>query len=357
MWTPYAAERVATRKPRLPRWLSPPALVGGAVGLLVVIGVAIASPWSVAAGLVPFVIVLPVLRWLDRVEPEPTSSKFHAILWGGGVAIAVGGIANGIVGLTFGETAAMVISAPLFEEAAKGMGVFWAVRRREIDGVTDGIVYAGWVAIGFAVIEDMTYFALADVDGDLLPVFVLRAIFTPFAHPLFTFWTGLAIGRAVHRGRPIWPSVLWGFAIAVVTHALWNGSLVVADVTYDADERISATVILGAVAVFVLLFVAVAITLTVMRRREQARFVEHVPALVLRHQVAPDEAALFVGWRHLLRERRKLPRRRRSSFDRLHAAFARLALANDRPGGLDAATERVLVERLRVAIGEFRATE
>ena len=70
--------------------------------------------------------------------------------------------------LVFGETAAIVVSAPLFEEAAKGMGVYWAVRRREVDGVSDGIVYAGWVALGFAVVEDATYFALADVEGDLL---------------------------------------------------------------------------------------------------------------------------------------------------------------------------------------------
>jgi len=73
-----------------------------------------------------------------------------------------------------------------------------ALRRREVDGVTDGIVYAGWVALGFAVVEDMTYFSLTSIEGDLLPVFVVRAILTPFAHPLFTFWIGLALGRAVH---------------------------------------------------------------------------------------------------------------------------------------------------------------
>ncbi len=354
-WTPHVATRPTERTPRLPLWLSPPALVGGVVAILVVVGVAVTSPWSAVAALVPLVIVLPALSWLDRVEPEPWSSRVHALVWGGGVAIVVAGVANTAIGLVFGETAAIVVSAPLFEEAAKGMGVYWAVRRREVDGVSDGIVYAGWVALGFAVVEDATYFALADVEGDFLPVFVLRALLTPFAHPLFTFWTGLAIGLAVHRGRPVWPAALWGFGLAIVTHAAWNGSLAIADVTYEADENIGTAVVLGAIALFLALFVAVAITLFVMRRREQERFVERVPELVLSHRVGPEEAALFVGWRHLLRQRRRLPRRRRADFDRLHAALARLAQAHDRPGGVDAATERLLVERLRVAVDDYRA--
>ena len=52
--------------------------------------------------------------------------------------------------------------------------------------------------------------------------FVLRDLITPFAHPLLTFWTGLALGIAVYRRRPLaW--ALWGYAIAVATHALLNG--------------------------------------------------------------------------------------------------------------------------------------
>ena len=358
-WTSYVAprspQRSTRRTPRLPRWLSPPALVGGLVGVLVVLGVGLTSPWSVAAGLVPLVIVLPVLAWLDRVEPEPRSSKVHALLWGAGFAVAVAGVVNGVVAVSFGETAAAVLSAPLVEEGAKGLGVYWAVRRREVDGVTDGVVYAGWVALGFAVVEDMTYFALADVEGALLPVFVLRALLTPFAHPLFTFWTGLAIGRAVHRGRPVWPHALWGYALAAVTHAAWNGSLTLADVTYDVDEDVSAAVIIGAVALFVALFAAVAITLFVMRRREQRRFVERIPSLVLRYHVAPDEAAMFVGWRHLLRERRRLSRRRRRAFDRVHAALARLALLHDRPTGVDGVDEQVQASQLSDALDRYRS--
>jgi RsiW-degrading membrane proteinase PrsW (M82 family) len=360
-WSPFASDGSAgpddvARRPRLPRFLSPPVLVCGVLVALMLLVIAIEAPWAAIAGLVPLVIVLPVLSWLDRVEPEPRSSKVHAMLWGATVAVTAASVVNPVVGVLFGDLAAMLGSAPLVEEAAKALGIVWAVRRRDVDGVTDGIVYAGWVAVGFAVVEDITYFAIADVEGALLPVFVLRAIMTPFAHPLFTFWTGLAIGRAVRQGQRIWPRALWGYGLAVACHAAWNGALVLADVTYDVDESAGIAVILIAMAVFFVLFVAVAVTLFVMRGRERERFVASIPSLVLRYQIAPDEAELFVGdWRHLLRQRRMLDRGRRHSFDRLHASLARLALLHERPGDIDPAEERLLAERLADAVAGFRS--
>lgn len=353
--TPAAGAAAAQRRPRLPRWLSVPVLVCGVITVVALAVTAVSSPWAVVAGLVPLAIVLPALSWLDRVEPEPRASKVHAVAWGACVAIVVAGVANSTVGAAFGGVAAMIVSAPLVEEAVKGLGIVWAVRRREVDSVTDGVVYAGWVAIGFAVVEDISYFAVADLDGSFLVVFVLRALLTPFAHPLFTFWTGLAIGRAVFGGHSVWRA-WWGFALAVVFHALWNGSLVLADVTYDVDEAAGAAVILVAMALFLVEFLAVAVAVAVMRGRDRRRFVASIPALVLRYDVGPDEAAMFVGgWRQLLRRRRRLDRSQRRAFDRLHASLARLSARRDRPGGLDGDEERLLADRLSDAVRAFRA--
>ena len=353
MWTPHVSMPAAARRPRLPRFLSPPVLVCGilSIGLIVLIGVV--SPLSVLAGLIPLAIVLPVLSWLDRVEPEPWSSRIHALLWGAGVAIVVAGIVNSIVAEVFGEVAAMVGSAPLVEEGAKALGVVWAVRRREIDGVSDGVVFAGWVALGFAVVEDMTYFAIAEVEGAFATTVILRAFLTPFAHPLFTFWIGLAVGLAVRDGRRLWPSLAWGLALAVGTHALWNGSLVLADVTYTADQDAGTAVLFAAIALFVVLFAAVAVTLFVMRRREQRRFMATIPVLVLRYGVSPDEAAMFSEWRTMLRARRRLPRARRRDFDRVHASLARLSLVQE--SGVDPGREPVLADQLGDALTRYRA--
>ena len=340
---------VAVRRRRLPAFLSPPVAVCSVATTGLVGYLAVVSPWSVIAGLIPLVIVLPVLGWLDRIEPEPRSSRTHALLWGASVAIVVAGVVNTVVGVVAGEVAAIVVSAPIVEEFAKALGVVWAVRRGEVDGVSDGIVFAGWVALGFAVVEDMTYFAIADVDGSFVATVILRAVLTPFAHPLFTFWSGLAIGLAVRKGRRLRTSMWWGLLLAMGTHAMWNGSLVFADVTYTGDEVVSGLVVLGAITLFVGLFTAVGVALVVMHRRERARFVAAVPGLVLRHSVSPHEAAWFVDWRTVLVHRRALPRGERRHFDRLHAVLARLASA---PEGSE--RERQLVAELGEALTRCR---
>jgi protease PrsW len=348
----YGGAAVVTpgrRRPWWPRWLSVPVAICAPLTLLGIVVLAILDPISVLAGLVPLALVLPVVAWFDRVEPEPRASKVHALLWGATVAIVGGVIINTVVAITAGEAAAIVLSAPIAEEALKGLGIVWAVRRREVDGVSDGIVYAAWVALGFAVVEDMTYFAQASVEGAFLPVFILRALLTPFAHPLFTFWIGLAIGLAVRRGARLWPSALWGYGLAVASHMAWNGSLAITEINSDIDEDVAIGVILVMAALFVLLFVAVAIAMVVMRRREQRSFIDGVPAVVARHGITPTEAAVFSSWSSILAARRQLPRSHRRDFDAVHAALARLVQLQQRPIAADADSEVVLAEQLAAA--------
>lgn len=342
MWTPHVAVRAA-KGPLLPAWLSVPVLVCGVVVGLGVVVLAFFAPVAVILGLVPLLIVVPVLQWFDRVEPEPLAARLHALFWGASVAVLVSIIVNTIVDLAAGSTVAAVVSAPVIEEATKAIGIVYAVRRKEIDGVMDGIVYAGWVALGFAVVEDFTYFATASEEGLLIPTFIARAIFTPFAHPLFTAWTGLAVGRAVARSKPIFPSLLWGLAIAIATHALWNGSLVL-------GEQVAgpAAVLIAAGAFFVLFVVSMTMLFNA-RRRSQRRFNQLVPWLADRYAIPQGEVSAFTDWSGMLRLRKSLPRRERRHFDGVHAALARLAQFHDQPGATDGATEAALAERLHEA--------
>lgn len=340
------AQATPERKPRLPAWLSVPVVLGSIVTVPFVAFLAITQPLAILAGLVPLVIVLPTLAWLDRVEPEPRASRLHAVLWGGTVAGLVAAIVNSIVAAASSETVAAVVSAPLVEEGMKALGIVWALRRREIDGVMDGIVYAGWVALGFAVVEDFTYFANAATGGMLLPVFVLRALITPFAHPLFTSWTGLAIGLAVARRKPVAAYVAWGYPLAVASHAAWNGSLTA---TEGSD---SAANVLIAFGCFVLLFFAAAVTVITIRRNQRRQFEQSVPMLAARYGIPHQEAQLYSQWRAMLRSRRRLPRAHRHHFDAVHASLARLALLHARPGPIDPADEQRLAEQLtRARVG------
>jgi RsiW-degrading membrane proteinase PrsW (M82 family) len=80
-------------------------------------------------------------------------------------------------------------------------------RRREFDGIIDGIVYAGIVAAGFAFTENILYFGRAfgeeaEMGGSVLFTLILRGVLSPFAHPLFTSMTGIGAGLAANSAAP-----------------------------------------------------------------------------------------------------------------------------------------------------------
>jgi RsiW-degrading membrane proteinase PrsW (M82 family) len=167
---------------------------------------------SALAALVPLLIVLLTIRWIDRWEPEPRAALWFAFLWGAGVSVAVALLVDLTVQLSayatrssgVGEFGSAVIQAPIVEESAKGFGVLlilW-VARRYFDGPLDGLVYAATVAGGFAFSENILYFGSSLVEGgtgQLAATFVVRGLFSPFAHIMFTSCTGFALGLASRR--------------------------------------------------------------------------------------------------------------------------------------------------------------
>ena len=177
--------------------------------------------------------------WLDRYEPEPRPLLAAGLLWGGFVATAAALVVQGVGGWVggFNDRDALAVVAPVTEEFTKGVFLvlllWW--RRHELDGVLDGIVYAGMVGIGFAFIENILYLAAAynGTDGvspggagALTTVFVMRCLFSPFAHPLFTTFIGIGVGIAVgsRSGVVRFLAPLAGYVLAVLAHGLWNGS-------------------------------------------------------------------------------------------------------------------------------------
>jgi RsiW-degrading membrane proteinase PrsW (M82 family) len=225
------------------------------------LGVAIAA----VAALIPFVLVLLTIRWVDRWEPEPRPALLFAVLWGAGVAVAVAllfdlgvQIVLSVSGGAPNDVVQAVVQAPIVEESAKGFGVlllFW-VNRRHFDGPVDGIVYAASVAAGFAFTENILYFGriLAEqgLGAEFLFTFVARGVFSPFAHVLFTSCTGYAIGKAAERGGGAAAGLgayLLGLIPAAILHALWNGGLALAANTIEYYLLVEFPIFLGAVAV------------------------------------------------------------------------------------------------------------
>ncbi len=339
-WTPHVSGN-AKSKPRLRGWLSWPVVLGLIIALPMTVFIAVLNPIAIPLAFIPLIVVGPVLWWMDRVEPEPFQHRAHSFLWGATISGVVAGTVNSIVFAASSETWAAVVSAPLSEEIMKTLGIVWALRRKEIDGVMDGVVYAGWVALGFAVVENFLYFSDAADQDMLVETVFARGVLTPFAHPLFTVWSGLAIGWAVSRNRSAAGQLVWGLPIAIGLHAAWNGSLILAE-----DNE---SVLLVAIPAFVLLFLISGVGLVRFRGREQASFLSLVPVLAQRYGLSAQEVTIFGQWRTMLATRRKLPRTQRKAFDEIHGNLARLAALHNRPGPLDTAAEAVLVNRLHTA--------
>ncbi len=192
---------------------------------------------AAAVAAVPLLLVVPVFLWVDRLEAEPPRYLVFAFLWGA-LCAAVGALLlnTGFHLLLIAAHAvdadaiSAVVSAPVVEETLKGLAILliaWR-RRREFDGVIDGIVYAGMAGAGFAFSENILYLgrALTEAGAEgLTEVFFLRCLMGPFAHPLFTVCTGIGIGLAVSVARSSWGRLLYGvvgLTLAMVLHAIWN---------------------------------------------------------------------------------------------------------------------------------------
>jgi RsiW-degrading membrane proteinase PrsW (M82 family) len=272
-------------------------LVSGSIGVGAVVVGALCA-------LVPVGPVVWAFLWVDRWEPEPPRTLLFAFLWGACVAALTALIINSsaslvvdaVLGQGSGDVLGAAVIAPFVEEAVKGAFVVGLLifRRREFDGLVDGIVYAGLVAAGFAFTENILYMGRAFAEegglvgqgGGVLAVLLLRGVLSPFAHPLFTSMTGIGCGLAASSrfaGARVF-FVLGGYLLAVVLHALWNGSATFGD----------GAAFLG-VYLYIMVPLFLAMTLLVMwqRRREQRTVREQLPGFAMAGWIAPSEVELL----------------------------------------------------------------
>lgn len=216
----------------------------GTKGFLVGLGLAV----------LPVPLIIAVFRWLDRVDPKPWRNLVFAFAWGACAATLVALIANGFatewlmttvdssspIGQADADTWGATFIAPFVEESAKAAAVLllFLFRRRDFNGLVDGVVVAGITATGFAFTENILYLGSAFVSDQTLgysgirsttaATFFIRAVMSPFAHPLFTAMTGVGFGIAAAAARHqrvrrvLIPIVM--LLTAMVLHGVWNGS-------------------------------------------------------------------------------------------------------------------------------------
>jgi RsiW-degrading membrane proteinase PrsW (M82 family) len=189
-----------------------------------------------------FLYLIPFML-LDRYDPEPLWLLALAFAWGALVAVLVSIVANTVITIVAAVGAAIaglppelgmivgaVLSAPIFEEGSKGVGllILLIFFRRYFDDVLDGIVFAGVIALGFATVENVLYYGNGLRAGGwygLGLLFLMRGILSPFAHATFTSVTGIGCGvsRESHKGFVKFIMPVLGYIGAVSLHMFWNG--------------------------------------------------------------------------------------------------------------------------------------
>lgn len=281
-------------------WIAGVLGAAGAIFFASTSGSVAGASLAIVFALVPLPLILWGYWWLDRVEPEPFRYKAAAFVWGAVIAVAIAlPLEIGMSRLGMSEDWLVAVGAPVAEELAKGLFLVLTLARlrRIIDGVLDGLVVSGLVAIGFAAMENVGYYAASYLGLDDTMVytgpqmatatFVVRGLFSPFAHPLFTSAIGIAMGLAVGRSHLArWSLVLLGYVLSVGLHALWNGSIVV-------GGGLGFLVAYGVLALLLVALLVVAITL---RMRQFGVLSRALDDIARRGWIHPAEVPWLVGF-------------------------------------------------------------
>jgi protease PrsW len=183
------------------------------------------------SGAIPAIVAMLYFDWLDRKRPEPWGLRYLVTLVGmlSVVPVLIIGLSlDAILGesapvpgtyehaayLSFGLAAGV-------EEACKISAVFLVVwYSRAFDERMDGLVYGARAGLGFALVENCLYIWQAAIEGQLVVVWILRAL---LAVPGHAIWSGMmgyyAARRRFDRAGP----GLWGgYLIAVALHGTYD---------------------------------------------------------------------------------------------------------------------------------------
>ncbi len=182
-------------------------------------------------------VVLPILFWgayhyhKDRHLPEPVGRLALAF----GLGLLSAGISRALYialgwaslrydalaladGNTLGLLAYSMLAIGPVEELAKLLPFLLLVLRfPEMDEPIDGIIYASFVALGYAAVENTMYLEyLTPIEA------VARGFAGPVVHILFASIWGYTLGCAHLRGQSLLRGFASGFLLAAGLHGLYD---------------------------------------------------------------------------------------------------------------------------------------
>ena len=182
-------------------------------------------------------VVLPVVFWAayhlhaDRHLPEPSGQLLLAFALGvGSFWLGLAGYrALELVGLRHdafalgsdhlpGLFAYAILAIGVIEESAKLLPFLLIVRFvRQFDEPIDGIIYASFIALGFAAVENLRYLEFLTTRQAFA-----RGFAGPVLHIVFASIWGYYVGRAWLRRRAVIFTAFAALAFSAVVHGVYD---------------------------------------------------------------------------------------------------------------------------------------
>ena len=182
-------------------------------------------------------VAVPVLFWgwyhyhKDRHLPEPPGHLLLTFLLGvlaagvsKGLYIALGWVSLRYDALLLADTSLIgllaysLLAIGPIEEIAKILPfVLVVLRFPEFDEPIDGIIYASFIGLGYAAVENLMY-----LDYLTTMEAVARGFASPVVHMLFASVWGFTIGCAYLRRESLLVGTLKGFVVAAVLHGIYD---------------------------------------------------------------------------------------------------------------------------------------
>jgi RsiW-degrading membrane proteinase PrsW (M82 family) len=182
-------------------------------------------------------VAVPILFWgwyhyhKDRHLPEPPGHLLLTFLLGvlaaavsKGLYIALGWVSLRYDALLLADTSTPALLAysllaigPIEEFAKMLPFVLVVLRFPEFDEPIDGIIYASFIALGYAAVENLIYLEyLTALQA------AARGFAGPVVHMVFASVWGFTIGCAQLRGESLVVGTLKGFAVAALLHGIYD---------------------------------------------------------------------------------------------------------------------------------------
>ena len=189
-----------------------------------------------AIAILPVVVLMVYIYRQDKYEKEPVKTLIKAFI-GGMIAIPVDILIVSLIDACLGNT---VLASTVFFSAFLEAGIpeelskfiifmIFIWRDKNFDEYFDGIVYATFIGLGFACIENIEYvFSYGFGTG------VVRALISVPGHFLFGVLLGYFLSMAKFHPESRGKYIGMGLLSAMVAHGLFDWLLMITDVLNPA---------------------------------------------------------------------------------------------------------------------------